>query len=77
MVTTIVTKWGNSLGIRIPRTIAAQIGVKENSKVTIKIDGDRMIVEHGQSLEEMLAIVTDENKHVLQDIGEPRGKELI
>lgn len=77
MITATVTKWGNSLGIRIPQTIATQIGVKENSNVTIKVDGERMIVERGQSLEEMLSMVTDENKHALVDFGAPRGKEMI
>jgi len=77
MIEATVTKWGNSLAIRIPQPIAAQLGVKENSKVSLELDGDRLIIKCGQTLNEMLAMVTDENKHQLIDFGAPRGKEII
>jgi antitoxin MazE len=77
MVLATVTKWGNSLGIRIPQSMAAQLGVTENSSVSLELDGNRLIVVRGQTLDEMLALVTDENKHELVDFGAPRGKELI
>jgi len=34
------------------------------------------VTKHGQTLDEMLAMVTDENKHQLIDFGTPRGKEI-
>ena len=77
MIEATVTKWGNSLAIRIPQPIAAQLGVKENSNVSLELDGDRLIIKCGQTLDEMLAMVTDENKHQLIDFGAPRGKEII
>lgn len=77
MIEATVTKWGNSLAIRIPQPIAAQLGVKENSNVSLELDGDRLIIKCGQTLNEMLAMVTDENKHQLIDFGAPRGKEII
>ena len=77
MIEATVTKWGNSLALRIPRSIAAQLGVKENSKVSLELEGDRLIIKCGQTLDEMLTMVTDENKHQLFDFGAPRGKEMI
>lgn len=72
-----VAKWGNSLALRIPQSFAAQLGVKENSKVSLELIGDRLIIKRGQTLDEMLAMVTDENKHQLIDFGAPQGKEII
>jgi len=37
---TTIQKWGNSLGIRIPRDIAAELGLAEGKQVTLeKLDG--------------------------------------
>jgi len=77
MIEATITKWGNSLALRIPRSIAAQLGVKENSNVSLELEGDRLIIKREQILDEMLAMVTDENKHQLIDFGAPRGKEMI
>ena len=72
-----VVKWGNSLALRIPQSFAAQLGVKENSTISLELIGDRLIIKRGQTLDEMLALVTDENKHQLIDFGAPQGKEII
>jgi antitoxin MazE len=77
MVLATLTKWGNSLALRIPQSIAAQLGVKENSNVSLELEGDRLVIKRGQTLEEMLELVTDKNKHELADLGVPRGKEMI
>ena len=39
MVTRIL-KWGNSLGLRIPKSFALQAGVKEGSSGEIALEGD-------------------------------------
>ena len=77
MTSATIAKWGNSLALRIPQSFAAQLGVKENSSVSLELIGDRLIIKRGQTLDEMLANVTDENKHQLIDFGTPQGKEII
>jgi len=77
MTNATIAKWGNSLALRIPQSFAAQLGVKENSSVSLELIGDRLIIKRGQTLDEMLANVTDENKHQLIDFGTPQGKEII
>jgi antitoxin MazE len=72
-----IAKWGNSLALRIPQSFAAQLGVKENSNVSLELVGDHLIIRRGQTLDEMLALVTDENKHQLIDLGASQGKEII
>lgn len=74
-----VRKWGNSLGIRIPRSIAADIGLAENSVVDLKIQAGRLIVRpkaKAYELDELLALVTPENIHSETDWGRPVGKEV-
>jgi antitoxin MazE len=77
MILATLTKWGNSLALRIPQSIAAQLGVRENSNVSLELEGDRLVITRGQTLDEMLTRVTDENKHDLAELGAPRGKEMI
>ena len=77
MVYSTIKKWGNSLALRIPKAYAAELGVAENSSVSLEVIGNRLIVKRGQTLEEMLACISDENKHELVDFGESRGKEII
>ncbi|MFC1692616.1 AbrB/MazE/SpoVT family DNA-binding domain-containing protein [Candidatus Latescibacterota bacterium] len=40
-----VQKWGNSLGIRIRRSIADQLDLKENTEVDITIQDNRPMQE--------------------------------
>ncbi|MCX6053790.1 MAG: AbrB/MazE/SpoVT family DNA-binding domain-containing protein [Chloroflexi bacterium] len=73
-----VKKWGNSLAIRIPLPLAAQLGITENSSVSLQLEGkDRLVIERDLSIEEMLESFTEENRHELVDFGPPAGKEII
>jgi len=74
---TTISKWGNSLAIRIPKSLAAQLGISENSNVSLELDGDRLIIRRGQALEDMLAQINEHNYHTLMLDGNPRGKEMI
>ncbi len=77
MTNATIKKWGNSLALRIPNSFASQIGIKEDSQVTLEIRDDHLIIKPGKTLDEMLAAITDENRHELVDMGEPQGKEMI
>ncbi len=77
MTNATIKKWGNSLALRIPNSFASQIGIKEDSQVTLEIQEDHLIIKPGKTLDEMLAAITDENRHELIDMGEPKGKEMI
>jgi antitoxin MazE len=50
-------KWGNSLGLRIPCQIAENLEITENSKVSLVVEGDCLIVKkenHKPNLDEIL-----------------------
>lgn len=65
-MTATVQKWGNSIGVRIPRKIAKQFDVVNGSKLEVIATDQGIIlkpVDNDPTLEELLAKVTPENKH--------------
>ena len=40
-----VHKWGNSLALRIPKPLAAQIGLQPNSQVELSLRGKELVIE--------------------------------
>ncbi|PIQ95804.1 MAG: AbrB/MazE/SpoVT family DNA-binding domain-containing protein, partial [Nitrospinae bacterium CG11_big_fil_rev_8_21_14_0_20_56_8] len=41
----IVSAWGNSLGLRIPKGYAREIGLKNGAKVKIIVQGGQLVVK--------------------------------
>lgn len=73
---TVVQKWGNSLGIRIPAVFARKFNLKNGSPVEIIEDeGKIVIVPKKQTLEDLLSLVTKDNIHSSVDTGISIGKE--
>ena len=72
-------KWGNSLAIRIPKTIATEAKIEKGSLVAISIKNGSVIVtpvrENDYTLEELLEGVTAKNTHREIDTGLPVGRE--
>lgn len=80
MTSQVVAKWGNSLGIRIPRPIAEQIHLKEGTGVKFTVvDGGLMIqpqTKRKYTLDELLEGMTEDNFHPEVDMGTPVGNEV-
>lgn len=73
---TVVQKWGNSLGIRIPSLYVKEFNLKNGSPVEITAeDGRIMIVPPRKELNEMLSRVTEENMHSPVETGSSVGNE--
>ena len=71
-----VSKWGASLAVRIPKSVAEQWGVREGSAIEIVPRGDRVVLrKKTYDLEAMLADVSPENLHPEVDTGPARGGE--
>lgn len=71
-------KWGNSIAIRIPKDMADDLHIKNNTNVSIEVVDGKLVVEPENkklSLEELLSQVTDENRHDFTDWGEEVGRE--
>jgi antitoxin MazE len=75
-----ITKWGNSLGLRVPRDVAARAGLAEGARVDIEgFEDGRIVVTPSRrrfTIEELVAGMTPKNEHPLEDDG-PVGDELI
>ncbi len=72
----LVQKWGNSLGIRIPKALALKAGLEEGTEVDFDIeDGHLVIVPKTRALDELLARITPDNLHSEIQTGEPQGRE--
>ena len=75
-----ITKWGNSLALRIPKSFALHANLKQNELVDLSIEKEKIIItpihEKEYSLKELLDMVTESNLHGEFDTGEPVGKEI-
>ena len=75
-----IQKWGNSLALRIPKTLAEETGLSSESPVEIKIvDGQIHIVPLQKTvyeLEDLLAGITADNLHDEVDTGDITGNEV-
>jgi len=77
-VRTKIVKWGNSLGLRIPKSFTEEVGVHDGSPVDLSVmDGELVIrpADKGVELDALLTEVTEENLHNEISTGEPRGRE--
>ncbi len=73
-----IARWGNSLGIRIPKQIAEQVKLNEGDEIEISTDENRLILipqKKKYTLEELLDGMTDEHLHSEVDWGESVGRE--
>ena len=71
-------KWGNGLGLRVPKAAAQRARLCAGSEVELTIENGRLVITpvgEDLSLEEMLDRVMDENRHGLIDWGPSVGKE--
>jgi antitoxin MazE len=75
-----VQKWGNSLALRVPKSFAAEAGLREGSPVELSIIGGKLVVqpvsEDPLTLGELLRGVTDQNLHGEWDTGPAVGREV-
>jgi len=73
---TVVQKWGNSLGIRIPSMYVKEFNLKNGNSVDIiEENGKIVIVPPKKTLQEMLSRVTNENIHSPIETGSSLGNE--
>lgn len=75
-----IQKWGNSLALRIPRPLAAELGLKDRSPVKLSLRDGRIVITPvivpAISLEKLLAQVTEENLHHEVNTGPSMGDEV-
>jgi antitoxin MazE len=74
-----VSKWGNSLAVRIPQSIAKQARLNEGDAVSLVLgrDGSVVLRPAGPKYElaELVSRITRKNRHKETQWGEPQGAE--
>ena len=75
-----VAKWGDSLAVRIPRAIVKDTGLAEGDRLSLDLEADGSIVLRSNrrkySLDELLAGISNKNRHRETYWGTARGKEV-
>ncbi|HDQ71393.1 MAG TPA: AbrB/MazE/SpoVT family DNA-binding domain-containing protein [Chloroflexi bacterium] len=75
-----VKKWGNSLALRIPKPLAIEAGLENDSPVELSLLDGKLVIEpideEELSLEMLLAQVTESNLHDEVDTGPALGGEV-
>lgn len=75
-----IQKWGNSLAVRIPGAFAKEANLEANAAVNIEVVDGQIVITPAEKpvfeLDDLLAQVTDENRHDEMDSGGPVGNEV-
>jgi antitoxin MazE len=75
-----VARWGNSLGLRIPKDIALRTGLREGTRVEVEAEGGRIIISPATPryvLADLLKGMTPEAMRQAFDWGPDKGREII
>jgi antitoxin MazE len=75
-----IMKWGNSLALRIPRSIAAEAGVEYGSSVDVRVEEGAIVARSADvpaiDLKKLLRKVTKANLHGEVSTGRRKGREV-
>ena len=82
-MTTTIQKWGNSQGIRLPKTILEIMSLQENDRVEIIVDDNSIVIKKAarkrrakMSLEERFENYNGDYECIEYDWGVPSGREF-
>ena len=74
-----IQKWGNSLGLRIPRSFAAEAQVQEGATVDLSVENGRLLIRplrvRKYALSVLLRKVSPRNLHGAVSTGRAVGRE--
>lgn len=74
-----VVKWGNSLAIRIPRSVASEARLEEDVRVDVRVEDKAMVVRRADDtrveLAGLLRKVNPSNLHGEVSTGRRKGRE--
>jgi len=73
-----IAKWGNSLGVRIPKAAVKATGLDEGADVEVRITGRTLVLvpaHREYTLNELVSRITPRNRHRETDWSAPVGGE--
>lgn len=81
-MTTMIQKWGNSQGVRIPKVILDSVNWSENEKIVIIVDNGKLVIEKAKeehrrkNIKELFKDYKEDYTPVEIDWGKPEGDEI-
>ena len=78
-MTTRVSKWGNSLGIRISKAIAEAVNVEDGDEVDVQVQNGAIVIRPAvrrYTIEELVEGITPKNRHAEIGWCTATGKEV-
>lgn len=77
-----VSKWGNSLAIRLPKAAVDSLAVKEGESIELSLEGEAVVIRARRphyTLEALVAAMRPEDEPVFIDdaAAPPMGDELL
>jgi antitoxin MazE len=77
-----ISRWGNSLGLRMPKEGVRQLRLRDGESVTMEIGGGRIVIRRASPRKrwtevELLAGVTPDKIGGEVDWGRPAGREVL
>ena len=77
-MTTQVAKWGNSLGLRLPKAVALEARIEDGDTVEVFVQNGTIVVRPAKpryALDELVGRITQKNRHDNPAWSAPLGKE--
>jgi antitoxin MazE len=74
-----LSKWGNSLGLRLPKSVARQVQLDEGDPVQVSVDNGTIVIRPSRprySLDELVRRITPQNRHDERDWDGRLGNEV-
>lgn len=74
-----LTRWGNSLGLRIPKSLTGRYRLVEGMRVALEAEDDRIVISMPSryALDSLLLGMTPEAMHDAFDWGADQGRETV
>jgi len=76
--TTQLSKWGNSLGLRLPKSVAREAQLDEGDTVDVSVNNGTILIRPSKprySLDELVGRINARNRHDESDWGDAVGHE--
>ena len=73
-----ISKWGNSLALRLPKHVAESANLREGSSVEIEVRDSKLVITPSRpryNLRDLLKEMEPGHRHAEIDWGEAKGKE--
>jgi antitoxin MazE len=77
-MTTQIARWGNSLGLRLPKAVAQAAKIDEGDQVDVTVRNGAIVIRPSRrsySLDALVLQITPKNRHGESDWGKPVGGE--